>query len=45
MTGTFSVVGGDAPGSQDILATSNFGIQVVPEPSTGTLTASVSIAA
>jgi hypothetical protein len=33
-TGVFDVLGGPTLGSNDVIASSNFGVQVVPEPST-----------
>jgi hypothetical protein len=35
--GTFSVLGGDTVASQSVLATRDFGVQVVPEPGVGIL--------
>ena len=36
--GVFSILGGDTPSSQDVLATREFGVQIVPEPSAWALT-------
>lgn len=35
--GSFSVIGGDTPASQNVLATREFGVQVIPEPATCSL--------